>query len=342
MDIENTLKTLCALPGVSGGEKLAHETVLGLLREYAPDARADDFGNVIGTVGGNDKPTLLLDAHIDRIGMVVTYIDEDGFIKVGSCGMDKRTLLAQTVTIYGKENVKGVISTLPPHTATDKNSAPKIDEISIDVGMSKEEAEKLITLGDFVTVDGFFSNLADSLVCTPASDDRAGVAVILYALDLLKNEKELPFRIAVQFAAQEEIGGRGAIISAFNIDPDYAIAFDVSFAVSKGVSSDKAGKLGKGPMIGISPILDREMSQRLIELAKEKEIPYQLEAMSGRTGTDADHISVSRGGVKTGLISIPQRYMHTPCEVLDIEDIKYTGQLLAEYIKGGVSGKGLN
>lgn len=339
MNIENTLKALCSLPGVSGGERLAHETVLKLLREYAPDAKADTFGNVTGTVGSGEKPVLLLDAHIDRIGMVVTYIDDDGFIKVASCGMDRRTLLAQTVTVYGKEQIKGVISTLPPHTASDKNTIPKIDEIAIDVGMSKEEAEKVITLGDYVTVDGFFSNLADSRVCTPASDDRAGVAAILYALELLKEEKDLPFKLAVQFAAQEEIGGRGAVISTFNIDPEYAIAFDVSFAVSKGVSPEEARKLGKGPMIGIAPVLDKEMSQRLIELAKEKNIPYQLEAMNGRTGTDADQISINRGGVITGLISIPQRYMHTPCEVLDMEDIKYTGQLLAEYIKNGISGK---
>ena len=339
MNIEKTLETLCALPAVSGGEIAAHETVIKLLSEYTDNVKTDDFGNIIGFIGDESKPVLLLDAHIDRIGMIVTYIDDDGFVKVGKMGIDMRTLLAQNVTIYGREKVKGVISTLPPHVAEDKDKAPKLEDIAIDVGMNKEQAEKVISLGDLVVLEGFFSKLAGNRVCTPASDDRAGVASILYALDLLKDEKNLPFRLAVQFSAQEEVGCRGAKASAFNVAPDYAIAFDVSFGASKGVSSEESGKLGKGPMIGISPTLNREISEKLIRIAKEKEIPYQTEVMNGRTGTNADEIALTRGGVKTGLISIPQRYMHTPCEVLDLEDIKHTGQLLAEYIKCGSEDK---
>lgn len=333
MNIEEILKTLCALPAVSGGEKQAHETVIKLLKEYTDDVKADDFGNVIGFIGDESKPTLLLDAHIDRIGMIVSYIDDDGFVKVGKMGVDLRTLLAQNVTIYGKEKVSGVVSTLPPHVAEDRDKAPKLEDVAIDIGMTKEQAEKVVSLGDLVVLEGFFSKLAGSRVCTPASDDRAGVASVLYALELLKKEKELPFRLAVQFSAQEEVGCRGAKVSAFSVDPEYAIAFDVSFGTSKGVSSEKGGKLGKGPMIGISPALNKEMSDKLIRIAKEKNILYQPEVMSGGTGTNADNIALTRGGVKTGLISIPQRYMHTPCEVLDLEDIKHTGELLAEYIK---------
>lgn len=339
MDIAKVLEELCGVGGVSGGETEAHETALRLLREYAPDAKADNFGNVIGYVGNGendgDKPLLMLDAHIDRIGMVVTHIDDDGFLKVGGMGIDRRTLLAQSVTVFGKEKVHGVISTLPPHVAEDGKKAAKISEISIDVGMAKEQAEKVISLGDLVILDGEFSRLAGTKVCSPATDDRAGVAAVLYALDLLKEEKELPFRIAAVFAAQEEVGIRGTGVAAYNIDPDYAIAVDVTFAVSSGVSSSEAGKLGKGGMIGIAASLSRELSEKLISVAKEKEIPYQLEVMAGRTGTDADKISVTGGGVVTGLISIPQRYMHTPCEVLDTEDIKAVGQLIAEFIKGG-------
>lgn len=339
MDIAKILEELCGAGGVSGGETAAHETALRLLREYAPDAKADKFGNIIGYVGNEerdgDKPLLLLDAHIDRIGMVVTHIDDDGFLKVGGMGMDRRTLLAQSVTVFGKEKVHGVVSTLPPHVAEDGKKAAKISEISIDVGMTKEQAEKVISPGDLVILDGEFSRLAGTRVCSPATDDRAGVAAVLYALDLLKEEKELPFRIAVVFAAQEEVGARGAGVAAYNIDPDYAIAVDVTFAISSGVSPSEAGKLGKGGMIGIAASLSRDLSEKLIAVAKEKEIPYQLEAMGGSTGTDADKISVSRSGVVTGLISIPQRYMHTPCEVLDTEDIKAVGQLIAEFVKGG-------
>lgn len=334
MNIEETLKTLCALPSVSGGEKAAHETVIGLLSEYSDNIKADDFGNVIGYIGDESKPILLLDAHIDRIGMIVTFIDESGFLKVGKMGIDMRTLLAQNVTVYGKNPVKGIVSTLPPHVADKSEKAPKLEDIAIDIGMTKEQAEKAVSLGDLVVLEGRFSTLAGTRISTPASDDMAGVTAVLYALDLLKNEKNLPFRIAVQFVAQEEVGSRGAAVSSFNITPDYAIAFDVSFGASKGVSSEQSGKLGKGPMIGVSPTLDREMSEKLIKIAKEKNIPYQTEVMNGRTGTDADNIALTKGGVKTALISIPQRYMHTPCEVLDMEDIRYTGELLAEYIKG--------
>lgn len=341
MNIEETLRTLCALPAVSGDEKSAHDAVAKLLSEYTDDIKTDNFGNLLAFIGNDDnnngenKPVLLLDAHLDRIGMIVTHIDDDGFLKIGKMGIDPRTLLAQTVTVYGKEPIKGVISTLPPHVAEDKNKAPKFEDIAIDIGMNKEQAEKTVSLGDLVVLEGFFSKLAGNKVCTPACDDRAGVAVILYALDLLKNEKTLPFRIAVQFSAQEEVGCRGAQVSAFNIEPDYAIAFDVSFGASKGVPSTQCGKLGGGPMIGISPTLDRKMTDKLVELAKEKEIPYQLEVMNGRTGTNADCISLTRSGVKTALVSIPERYMHTPCEVLDLDDIKHTGRLLAEYIRSG-------
>lgn len=339
MDIAKVLEELCGVGGVSGGETAAHETALRLLREYAPDAAADKFGNIIGYVnndeGESNKPLLLLDAHIDRIGMIVTHIDDDGFLKVGGMGMDRRTLLAQSVTVFGKEKLRGVVSTLPPHVAEDKKKAPKISGISIDVGMTKEQAEKVISPGDLVILDGEFSRLAGTRVCSPATDDRAGVAAVLYALDLLKDEHKLPFRIAAVFAAQEEVGGRGTAIASYNVNPDYAIAVDVSFAVSSGVSSSEAGKLGKGGMIGIAASLSRRLSEKLISIAKEKNIPYQIEAMTGSTGTDADDITVSRGGVVTGLISVPQRYMHTPCEVLDTEDIKAVGRLIAEFVKGG-------
>lgn len=335
MDIPVILEQLCSLGGVSGGETEAHDTVLTLLKKYIPDAAADKFGNITGFIGEDkNKPLLLLEAHIDRIGMIVTKIDEDGFLKVSGMGMDRRTLLAQSVTVYcGEKKIKGVISTLPPHLATDSSKAPKIEDIAIDVGMTEEQAEKVVSLGDLALIDGCFSRLQGTNVSSPATDDRAGVCAVLYALELLKNEKELPVRLAVLFAAQEEVGCRGSKIAAFNIDPDYAIATDVTFAQSNGVDSSQAGELGKGGMIGFSASLSRQVSNKLIEIAQNKKIPYQIEVMSGTTGTDADSITVNRGGVATGLISIPQRYMHTPCEVVDTEDIKAVGELMAEFVK---------
>lgn len=337
MDITKTLEKLCGAGGVSGDEKRVHDTVLKLLKPYASDAKADPMGNITAVIGEDKKkPLILLDAHIDRIGMIVTHIDEDGFLKVSGIGIDRRTLLAQSVTVCGREkSFKGIISTLPPHVDSDRKKSPKLEDIAIDVGMTKEEAEKNISIGDLVLIDGRFSRLSGTRVCSPATDDRAGVCAVLYALDLLKKEQSLPFRMAVQFAAQEEVGCRGAAASTYNLDPDYAIAVDVSFAVSNGVSSSEAGEMGKGTMIGVSGNLSRDMFERLVAVAKKKKIPYQIEAMGSSTGTDADNIAVSRGGVAAGLLSIPQRYMHTPCEVLDTEDIKATGKLIAEFIKGG-------
>ena len=335
MDLEQTITSLADSSGVSGDEKAAAELALSYLKNYTDDCFIKN-NNVIGHLGvKGGKPHVLIDAHIDRIGMVVTHIDDDGFLKVGGIGMDCRTLPAQSVTVFGREKVHGVVSTLPPHVADDGKKAARLSDISIDVGMTKEQAEEVISLGDLVVLDGMFSRLAGTKVCSPATDDRAGVAAVLYALELLKDEKDLPFRIAAVFAAQEEAGIRGAGVAAYSVDPDYAIAVDVTFAVSSGVSSSEAGKLGKGGMIGVAASLSRELSEKLKAVAEEKEIPYQIEAMAGSTGTDADRISVSRGGVVTGLISIPQRYMHTPCEVLDTEDIKAAGRLIAEFVKGG-------
>lgn len=337
MEIKETLKALCEADGVSGGELNASKAALALLAQYAPDASIDHFGNVTAFIGdkSNGKPTLLLDAHIDEIGLIVTYIDDKGFIKVANCGgIDRRLLLAQTVTIWGKKPVKGVISTLPPHVASDSDKAAKLEDIAIDTGFTKEQLEEIVSLGDKITFDAEFSDLCGDKVTGKAIDDRSGVASILYALELLRGA-ELKFNLAVQFAVQEEVGGRGAKIAAYNAEPDFAIAVDVSFARTPGVEAWKAGKMGDGAMIGVAAALDRDLSDRLIALAKERDIPFQREVMGGDTGTDADDIAATRSGVRTMLISIPQKYMHTPAEVVDLKDVKAVGALIAAFAEEG-------
>ena len=333
MDINESLKKLCMADGVSGNEENAAYIAAELLKEYCGEASVDKFGNVTAFIGdrNNGKKTLLLEAHIDEIGFIVTYIDDNGFIKVAQCGgTDCRLYAAQTVTIHSKTPIRGVISTLPPHVSTDSKKAMKADEIVIDTGYSKEQLEKLVSLGDRITIDGKFSLLRGSRVSGKAIDDRGGVAAVLYALSLLK-DKETKYNIAVLFASQEETGSRGAIIGAYNIPADYALATDVSFAYTPDARKEKCGIMGKGAMIGISPVLDKEVMERLKNIAAEKKIPVQYEVMGGDTGTDADEISISCGGIRTGLISIPLKYMHTPVEVVDTEDIKAVGQLMAEF-----------
>ncbi len=335
MDIKQTLRTLAEVTGVSGDEFCACDTALVLLREYAPDAEIDAFGNVTAVIdcGIEGAKTLMLDAHIDQIGMIVSYIDNGGFIKVGACGgLDMRTMLAQSVTVHCKEKLHGVICTLPPHVSSDHSKVAEVGDIAIDIGMSKEQAEKLVSLGDRVTVDSSYRQLGE-LISAPSVDDRAGVCVILRALDLLKDRK-LRYNLAVCFSAQEETGERGAKQAAFRLAPDEAIVVDVSFGRTPDSAAHETAELGSGAMIGVSAVLDKAMTDRLKAAAENRNIPYTIEVMPSSTGTNADAISVSRSGVKCCTVSIPIRYMHTPIETVDIRDIEAAAQLIAAYAGG--------
>lgn len=335
MEIKQVLKNLCLSYGVSGDEQQACNVALKYLKPYAKNVQIDSFNNLIAVISEakNGKPTILLDAHIDQIGMIITAIDDNGFIKVANCGgNDRRLLLGQDVIVLGKEKINGVICTIPVHTE-DKKKVPKIDDVLIDVGMSKEEVQKIVSLGDRVIIDSEFNTLNDTIVSCRAIDDRSGVAVILKALDILK-EEDLDIGLSVLFSSQEETGEQGATIAGYNINPDIVVAIDVSFAYTPDADEFKCGKMSKGGMIGISPTLNRKETDKIINLAKEKDISYQLEVMGGSTGTNADTLSLVRGGAKTVLLSIPQKYMHTPIEVVDLNDIENTAKLLAEYIRG--------
>lgn len=336
MDIKSTLKTLTTAVGVSGNEFAASLAAANLLRQYAENVEIDTFGNVTGVVRSQKKnaKTLMLDAHIDQVGYIVTYIDEKGFLSVGQCGSpDVKTLLAQSVTVHGKSDILGVVSTLPPHV-NKENNAPDINKISIDVGMNKEQAEKVISLGDKVTVNSGFRELCGNIVSAPAIDDRSGVCAVLAALDMLKG-KELFFDLAVCFSAQEETGERGAKQTAFRLQPDECIAVDVSFGRTPDSDPKDTAELSSGVMIGFSAALDKKMSNDLRFLAKKRNIPFTCEVMPGLTGTNADAIGVSGKGIKCCTLSFPIRYMHTPVECVDIGDIYSTARLICEYALGG-------
>ncbi len=335
MDIKKTLRILTEQTGVSGDEFSASQKALELLREYAPNAEADAFGNVTATIssGIDGARTLMLDAHIDQIGMIVSYIDNGGFIKVGACGgLDMRMMLAQSVTVHGREKVQGVICTLPPHVSADHSKVPEVGELAVDIGMTKEQAENIISLGDRITVNSACREL-NGLISAPSVDDRGGVCVILRALELLKSRK-LKYDLAVCFSAQEETGERGVKQAAFRLAPDEALIVDVSFGRTPDSDAHETAELGSGAMIGVSAVLDRGMTDSLKALAEKNSIPYTVEVMPSSTGTNADAVSVSRGGVKCCTISIPIRYMHTPIETVDVCDIEEAAQLIAAYAGG--------
>lgn len=331
-DLKRGLKRLCGKVGVSGNEFPASNAAAELLRKYAEDVSVDAFGNVTGFVrsGREGAKTLMLDAHIDQVGLIVTHIDEAGFLSVGECGsIDVKTLLAQSVTVHGKRDIKGVVSTLPPHIQKD-SKAPEIDNIHIDVGMTKEEAVQTVSLGDRITVNSEFRELGDTTVSAAAIDDRSGVCAILAALDMLERRR-LEFDLAVCFSAQEETGERGAKQAAFRIQPDECIAVDVSFGRTPDSEPKDTSELGSGVMIGFSAALDKNMSNSLRALAVKNDIQFTCEVMPTSTGTNADAVGVAGKGVKCCTLSFPIRYMHTPVECVNIKDIETTARLICEY-----------
>lgn len=337
MKTVDLIKDLVSLPAVSGDENSITNYLKNVLSPYG-DVRVDALNNVICTFG--EGYHILLDAHIDEIGMVVTSITDDGFLKVGAVGgIDKRMLLGYEVDVWGREKITGVISTLPPHlqSTDDEHKVPDINEISIDIGMSREDSEKIVALGDRVTFKRQFTPLLNNQISSNCLDDRTGVASILLILDELK---KLPVKVTVLFSTQEEVGTRGAKTGAFEVNADECIAVDVSFGYSPNCSKEECGIVSDGAMIGYSPTLDRNISNMLKNTAEKNNIPYQCEIMNGRTGTNADVISLTESGIKCALISIPLKYMHSPVEVVDINDVESVSKLIAAYVKekAGVQG----
>lgn len=331
-DLKAVVLALAGANGTSGNENEAALLAKSMLEEYMP-AHIDALGSVCGDTGG-DGVHILLDAHIDRIGMTVTAIDDSGFIKFARVGgIDARVLAAEQVTVWGDEPLFGVITSTPPHLASgdDDKKAKKIEDLSIDVGMTTDEVKKIVRPGMRITVNSTPKELLGGRVSCAALDDRAGVAAILRCLELLK-DKNHGCRISVLFSSQEETGGSGAAAGGFAAAPDEAIAVDVSFAMAPGLKKEKCGKLGGGAMIGFSPSLDYSMSRTLERIADENGIARQCEVMSGSTGTNADEIQVAGSGVRMGLISIPQRNMHTAAEIVDLNDIEAVARLMAAYI----------
>lgn len=331
--IKKDLQILCTAEGV-GGQTAITNAVVELLKPLVDEVEVDAMGSVLGVRHANreDAPTLMLEAHLDEIGFLVTHIDDNGFVYTAPAGgIDKRVITAQPVIVFGDQPYYGVFCSTPPHLSKD-GELLDVSKCGIDIGLSGEEAKKAIPLGSRVSYAPHFTELNEHVVSAKALDDRAGIAAILHCLRQVEGKN---VNIAVAFCVQEELGCRGVTPAANRLKPTAAIVTDVSFALTPDADPRKCGKLGKGVMIGISPILNTPMTDRLFELAKAKEIPYQYEVMGGSTGTDADRVTVCLMGVPTALLSIPQRYMHTPVETVDVRDIATVGDLMAAYITEG-------
>lgn len=336
IDTLGLVSGLVAVHGVSGDEYVAAEYAAKILERYGK-MHIDRFGNVICCVGEHlpSKPTLLIDAHLDEIGMTVTYITDDGFVKVSNVGgLDNRVMAGQRVRLFGKKVIDGVIISTPPHlSVAESSSVPEISDIYIDTGLSGDETKGIISLGDRVMISNDVASLTGDCITAHALDNRAGCAAVILSLDMIDISRSR-YNIIAMLSAQEETGERGAKTGAFSLDCDEAIVVDVSFAQTHGESECDTGKLGKGAMIGFSPSLCKEMSDALADLAKKNKLPYQIEVMSGKTGTNADAIGISRYGVKAVTLSIPLKNMHTPVEIVSLSDIENTARLIKAYAEG--------
>lgn len=325
------------LEKLSNAASLAHlcearDIAKSELEKYAEVTEFSQCGLIARINKGKDK-TLLLDAHIDEVGFIVQKILGQGFLRVAAVGgNDARILPATPVTVHGKEKITAIFGSVPPHLSGENKEPKTLDELVLDTGL--ENVENLVSPGDLVTYAQNFACLDGNRVSGKSLDDRAGVFCLLSLAKRIYN-KNLAYNVILSITEGEELGTRGAITASFETGPDEAIAIDVSFGDGPNIPIENCGKLGGGAMLGISPVLDKGVYDRLKKIAKERNIPLQFEVMGGKTSTDADVISVSRSGVPTGLLSIPLRNMHTPSEIIDTADLEAIISLLEGYVLGG-------
>lgn len=329
-------RKLCEAPGPSGRECAAYAAAKELLSPMG-EVKRTPLGSLLCCVneGKEGAPHLLLEAHLDQIGFIVTRVEE-GFLRFSKIGgIDARWLPATPVVIHAAGDYPGIITSVPPHLAGDgSDHSIKIENLLIDTGFTAETAAKLFAPGDIVTFAAKPVELLNKRLAGPALDDRIGCAAVIAAAEEIAAEKP-DCRVTVLLSSMEEVGGQGAETGGFTSQPDYAIAVDVSFGDGFGCAPEKTSPLGGGTMLGYAPTLNRDFTLKLKKLAEENNIPLQHEPMGGRTGTDADELATAGRGIKMALLSIPLRSMHTVAEIIDPEDAANTARLMALAAKEG-------
>jgi len=332
------LKTLLETPSPSGFERPVQDLVRSWVKPFADEIRTDRHGNVIAVKNPEGQPRIMLAGHCDQIALMVQYVDENGFLYVQPIGgWDMQILLGQKLTVWSRSGpLTAVVSRRAPHLMTneEKNKVPHFTDIWVDIGAKdKKETEELVSCGDPVTFDLGFREMRNRLAVSPAMDDKVGVWTVMEALRLLQG-RPLQAAVFCVSTVQEEIGLRGATTSAYGIHPTIGIAVDVCHATdTPGNDKKQIGdtKVGGGPTLSRGPNINPRVFERLEETAKAKEIPVQVRGAPRATGTDANAIQLSRDGVAAGLVGIPNRYMHSPVEVVSLDDLDRAAMLLAEF-----------
>uniref|UniRef100_A0A7J2TJL2 M42 family peptidase n=1 Tax=Archaeoglobus fulgidus TaxID=2234 RepID=A0A7J2TJL2_ARCFL len=334
------IRKLSNAHGVSGFEDEIREVIKAEIESFADEVKIDRFGNLIATKNGRER-SLMISAHMDEIGFVVKKIDEKGFIRFAPIGgWFSQIALAQRVVLYGKNKIYGVIGCKPPHVMKEeeRKKSIEISEMFIDIGArSREEVINLgINIGTPIAIDREVVQLANNRISGKAFDNRVGLAVAIESFKNCKNS------VTVHFVAtsQEEVGLKGARVSAYKLEPNVAIAVDscpsTDFPGSESAHIDVA--LGKGPVItivdasGRGLIVSQKVLRWLKETAEKNGIPYQLEVAEGGT-TDATAISLTKEGIPSGVVSVPARYIHSPVEVVDLNDVNWAVKLVTKAIE---------
>ncbi len=341
------LQKLLETPSPSGYERPVQDVVRDWAREYADEVRTDRHGNVLAirhpsyehaAAAGARPPRIMLAGHCDQIALMVQHIDDHGFLYVQPIGgWDMQILLGQNLTVWTRQGpLPGVVARRAPHlmTGEERNKVPTFTDVWIDIGVKdRKEAEELVTPGDPATFALGYRPLRNGLAVSPGMDDKVGLWTVMEALRLLHG-KPLHAAVFCVSTVQEEIGLRGATTSSYGIHPTVGIAVDVTHATdTPGNDKKQLGdvRLGNGPVLFRGPNINPRVLECLEETAKQHEIPVQVRGALRATGTDANAMQLSREGVATALVSIPNRYMHSPVEVVCLDDLDRTAQLLAEF-----------
>lgn len=344
----NFLKTLVNTPSPVGHETRGQRVWLDYAKKFADETFSDAYGNCVAVLNKGGSPRIMLAGHADEIAMAVNYIDEDGYLYVRRMGgVDAAITKAQRVVIHARKGpVKGVVGNVAPHLMKLEGDPkpPKIHDLFIDIGTrTRAAAEELVRVGDPITLVDEFDVLRDDLVVARAFDNRIGTWSVIEALRLLKESgKKLHAEICAVSNVQEEVGLLGARQIAYSLKPDIALVVDVTHAtdyptVNKAQHGDV--KIGAGPAITHGGCNHPEVVKRIEEVARAKEISLQHEAMSSTSGTDTDAIFWTRGGIASALISLPNRYMHSPVEVVSLKDLEQIPQLLAAFVQSVKKGE---
>ncbi len=332
---QKTIFSLSSQAGVSGYEHELKSVLHEIFEPLSSELNQDFIGNFYASKHGlGSNQTIMLAAHSDEIGLIITHIDDRGFLHFTTVGgIDERTLVHQVVTVHGVKDVRGVISLLPEKDkkGSDKPQTPMLHNLIVDIGYPKSTAETLVKPGDVISIKRTPFTMMGEKIVGKALDDRAGIAVMAVCLNELALLKHQHNVLAVA-TVQEEVGLRGATTSSNSVLPSLALAIDVTHAQTLDTKNLVSPHLGKGPVITLGPNIHPRIFAHLTETAKDWRLAYQLQPVAGETGTDARVIQLIGCGIPTGLLSIPLRYMHTSVETASLKDIVDCGKLLACFI----------